>query len=453
MMKKLLLVIGVSYACITNAQVNTQLAQSLQKSLDSVCAIYNIKGVTAAVLIPGEGIWEGTYGISKPGEPVTKNMAFGMGSNTKTYVAALLLKLQQAGKLSLNDTIGKWIQGYPNIPGNVTIKQCINHTSGIAEYLSAAVNDSLLENPPKIWTLPEILSTVSAPNFAPGTSWSYSNTGYVIAGIIIEAVTGKTYQQAMHEWILDSAGYNHTFFYGEPNSAPSPGQWTMNLTGTSMVEMNSYPVNIIPQLFSLASTAGGLMCTASDNVRFWFDLVKGNLLDRSLFKEMIQVVPVSSGTSYGLGLFRLNRRINNRTVYSHGGTFLGFINENVIDTFSGAVVSVLNNQDSISNSRILSSVVPALHRHTLNLQYLSVAQPKLHQSIKVYPNPANHYLAIDEYSKLSEIKLMDLTGRVRLETVAQPQINTAELPDGMYILWATDKDGENHYYQRILIQH
>ncbi len=453
MIKKLLLLLTFSYGVLVHAQINPQMAQSLQKSLDSVCTLYNIKGATAAVLVPGQGIWEGTHGISKPNEPVNKSMAFGMGSNTKTYIAALLLKLQQAGKLSLNDTIGKWIQGYPNIPGSVTIKQCLNHTTGIAEYLSAAVNDSLLQNPPKIWTLQEMLTTVKEPNFAPGTSWSYSNTGYIIAGIIIEAVTGKTYQQAMHEWILDSAGYNHTFFYGEPNSAPLPGQWTMNLTGTSMVEMNSYQVNIIPQLFSLASTAGGLMCTASDNVRFWFDLVKGNLLDRTLFKEMLEFVPVSSGTSYGLGIFRYNRRTNGRTVYSHGGTFLGFINENVIDTFSGAVISVLTNQDSISNSRILSSVIPALHRHTLGLQYLGVNQPNTYHTLKVFPNPANDLLSISEYQNLNEIKLIDLTGKVHLYTFAQPQINIKELPDGIYMLWASDKDGENYYYQRILIQH
>jgi D-alanyl-D-alanine carboxypeptidase len=178
MIKKLLLLLTFSYGVLVHAQINPQMAQSLQKSLDSVCTLYNIKGATAAVLVPGQGIWEGTHGISKPNEPVNKSMAFGMGSNTKTYIAALLLKLQQAGKLSLNDTIGKWIQGYPNIPGSVTIKQCLNHTTGIAEYLSAAVNDSLLQNPPKIWTLQEMLTTVKEPNFAPGTSTSHARMDF-----------------------------------------------------------------------------------------------------------------------------------------------------------------------------------------------------------------------------------------------------------------------------------
>jgi D-alanyl-D-alanine carboxypeptidase len=443
------------YALYTAAQVEPQLATRLQTSLDSVCALYKIKGATAAVLLPGQGIWEGTYGVSQPNVAVTKQMAFGMGSNTKTYVAALMLKLQSKGIVDLDDTIGKWIQGYVNIPGNATIRQCLNHTSGIAEYLGAAVNDSLLGNPSKIWTLSEVLLMAPAPDFAPGTSWKYSNTGYVIAGIIIEEVTNKTFVQAMRDYLLDSAGYSNTFFYGETNNAPLPGQWTMNLTGTSMVEMNTFSINIVPQLFSLANTAGAMMSTAKDNVQFWYDLVKGNLITRDEFNEMIQLRNIATNTEYGLGIFRYNRRINNRTIYSHGGTFLGFINENAIDTFSGVAISVMTNQDSISNARLLTSFIPALHRHTLSFPYLNVSTAVAKLYVDVYPNPASEkvYITTKNVQHSLHYRLFTPDGKLHYEgDVNQQSIDVSNMPKGLYLLQLTDTETGAVSHKKVMLQ-
>jgi D-alanyl-D-alanine carboxypeptidase len=440
---------------LATAQVDPTTATSLQTSLDSVCALYKIKGATAAVLIPGQGIWEGTYGESKQSVPVTTNMAFGMGSNTKTYIAALLLKLQTQGLVDLDDSIGQWIQGYANIPGNATIRQCLNHTSGIAEYLGAAVNDSLLGNPPKIWTMREVLLMAPAPDFAPGASWKYSNTGYVIAGIIIEEVTGKTFVEAMREYLLDSAGYGNTFFYGEPNAAPVPSQWTMNLTGTSLVEMNTFSINIIPQLFSLANTAGAMFSTAKENVQFWYDLVKGNLITRDEFNEMTQLTTIASNTEYGLGIFRYNRRINNRTVYSHGGTFLGFINENAIDTFSGVAISVMTNQDSISNARLLTSFIPALHRHTLGLPYLSTKLPDASFNFTVFPNPTNgsiHVYTPDNASTL-HYQFISPDGKLQQEGLVENGIIEFQSANpGLYILQLTDTNRGTVGYKKVMVQ-
>jgi D-alanyl-D-alanine carboxypeptidase len=455
-MKKIVYLISFNiYALFSIAQVDPTTATSLQTSLDSVCALYKIKGATAAVLIPGQGIWEGTYGESKQSVPVTTNMAFGMGSNTKTYIAALLLKLQTQGLVDLDDSIGKWIQGYANIPGNATIRQCLNHSSGIAEYLGAAVNDSLLANPPKIWTLREVLLMAPAPDFAPGTSWNYSNTGYVIAGIIIEEVTGKTFVQAMREYLLDSAGYSNTFFYGEANAAPVPSQWTMNLTGTSLVEMNTYSINIIPQMFSLANTAGAMFSTAKENVQFWYDLVKGNLITREEFNEMIQLTTIATNTQYGLGIFRYNRRINNRTVYSHGGTFLGFINENAIDTFSGVAISVMTNQDSISNARLLTSFIPALHRHTLGLPYLNVNAATANLNVDVYPNPAIEKIYITTHNATQNLhyRLYSLDGKLQYEgDVIQHSIDVSDMPEGLYLLQLTDTQTGIVAYKKVMLK-
>lgn len=439
----------------STAQIDADLANRLQFSFDSVCAVYRIKGATAAVLVPGQGIWEGTYGISTTGVPVTKEMAFGMGSNTKTFVSALLVKMQSQGLLSLDDTIGKWIQGYPKINGSATIRQCINHTAGLGEYLSASINDSLLLKPSKIWALNEILLLVDTPEFTPGTSWSYSNSGYVIVGIIIEAVTGKPYAQVMREMLLEPAGYNHTFFYGETNNTPIVNQWTMNLGGNRLTEMNSYPLNFIAQLFSLANTAGGMMSTAKENAQFWYDIIKGEILLPAERRELLTTRSIGGNNEYGLGVFKYNRSFSNRTVYSHGGTFLGFINENVIDSLSGVAISVMTNQDSITNARLLASFIPPLHRQTLGFGAvgLHTTTKTLHASI--YPNPASDKIHIRTTDAKQEMQyqLFGTDGKLwKFGSIQNEMIDISGLQSGLYLLHLQDTQTGAVAQKRVLVK-
>lgn len=449
----LILIFTMNY---THAQISPQIEQRLKFVLDSVCAKHQYKGVTSSVLIPGMGIWNGVYGLSHDTITIKPTMAFGMGSNTKTFIGVLLLKMQEAQLLSLDDSIGKWIQGYPHINGKATIRQCLNHTSGIAEYLDARINDSLLNKPEKIWTKEEILGFAPAAYFNPGAGWRYSNTNYIIAGVIIETVLNKTAQAAMREWVLDSANLNHTFFYGEANSAPVPHQWTMNLSGTELVDMNTAPINIIPQMFSMAKTAGAMMTTAEDNVKFWYSLVKGNLLTTQSYKELTQWVNVNSSAAYGLGIFRMRNAINNRTILTHGGTFLGFINENMVDTLNGVTIAVLTNQDSLSNSNVANQIVKALHLVTLGIPNLSINEPMANKNLTAYPNPTHDklYLASHDGVALEQISLHDVHGKT-VDTYSWNGqfIDVASLPDGLYIIEATTNNGLYRYTKRVLIQH
>jgi len=438
------------------AQLSPQLEQRFKTVLDSVCSKYRYKGVTTSVLLPGMGIWNGVYGISHDTVTIKPQMAFGMGSNTKTFIGVLLLKMQAAQLLSLDDSIGKWIQGYPHINGKATIRQCLNHTSGIAEYLDARINDSLLNKPEKIWTKEEILGFAPAAYFNPGAGWRYSNTNYVIAGVIIEKVLNKSAQVAMREWVLDSANLNHTFFYGETNSATIPHQWTMNLTGTGLVDMNTAPINIIPQMFSMATTAGAMMTTAEDNVKFWHSLVKGNLLTPQSYKELTQWVNVNSSLVYGLGIFRMRNAINNRTILTHGGTFLGFINENMVDTLNGVTIAVLTNQDSLDNGDVSSQIMKALHLVTLDIPNLSINETIARKSLTAYPNPAHDKLFISTNNgiALDKVTICDLQGRtLDMHTWNGYFLDVSKLPNGLYLIEATSNDGHHRYTKRVMIQH
>lgn len=439
------------------AQISSDLSMRLQNALDSVCAVYKIKGTSAALLLPGVGIWKGANGISTEGNPIQTNMALGMGSNTKTYIAVLLLKMQEQGLLNLDDTIGKWIQGYPNLNTNSTIRQCLNHQAGNREYLNNQLNDSLLLNPSKIWNIEELLSFAGPANFSPGSSWNYSNTNYIIAGYIIEKVLNKSFAQAMREMVLAPNSWNNTFFFGESNAAPIPNQWTMNLNGVSLVNMNTYPINIINQLFSTASSAGAMMTTAEDNVKFWYELIKGNLISEQSKKELTQTIRLNSSSSYGLGIFRLNRLINGRTVYSHGGTFLGFINENIVDTLTGVSISVLTNQDSIDNGDLLTQVIPALHKHVLNAFPTGLNTQDVKDKVQIYPNPCSDFLhfKIEESSlQTSTYRFINSLGQTVKEGIigAEP-ISVSEIENGIYFLQIINSNSSAISTKTIWVNH
>ena len=163
-------------------------------------------------------------------------MLFGMGSDTKTYTATLILKLQEAGLLSLDDTIGKWIHNRPNINGQIRVRQLLNHTSGLFNYLQhPSWASSTYANLNRVWQPEEILPFVLAPDFAPGTGWNYSNTNYLVAGLIIKAVLNQPAYVTLRSRILAPQGLNNIFYY--PNETPTgtiPHVWSPIATHTYM---------------------------------------------------------------------------------------------------------------------------------------------------------------------------------------------------------------------------
>lgn len=432
-------------ASVIKAQVTPFIAGRLQFTLDSVCTKYKIKGTSAAVLIPNMGVWKGTNGLSEAGVPLTSDMLLGMGSNTKTHIAATLLKMQELQLLSLDDTIGKWITGYPNINGQITIRQCLNHSSGLFDYMQAdAINDSIFGNPSKIWLPEEILRMAGAPTFAPGAGWGYSNTNYIIAGIIISKVMNKPAYEAMHDLILAPNQLSHTFDYGKQGSRTIAHPWSMNMDGKVLTDMTTTP--FLDNLFSLANTAGSLLTTAEENVQFWYKLWSGQLINAQSWKEMTQTKSIGANDGYGLGIFMNSKKMNGRTFYSHGGTFFGFINENMVDTTSGVTIAVLTNQDSVSNSVLSALVMRALHKVTLNMPPTGMNDLDAHHiPVTVYPNPATNQITVDAGNMESgTIEIHDVMGKMIWNGKLSQQImtiNITEFPNGIFWIICKDDNG------------
>ena len=193
-------------AVATNATV----FQTLQQALRRACNNQGIVGASAAAVLPLDGLWLGTFGTSDGVVPVRPQTPFEVGSVTKTLVAATILRLAEEEPAEPDDTIGQLLPGFssPNISSAITIRQLLSHRAGTYQDFGddPDYRQALFTDWSRRWQPEEIFSFVKAPYFAPGTDGQYSNTGYVLLGLIIRSVTGSTVAGEMRRTVLDRAG-------------------------------------------------------------------------------------------------------------------------------------------------------------------------------------------------------------------------------------------------------
>lgn len=445
------------YSCLC-AQIPQSLNDKLNQTYDSLCGKLNIKGSSAAIIVPYMGTWKRNYGISHIGKSTDNEMLFTLGSNTKTYTATVVLKLHQMGLLNLNDTIGKWFNNVKNVKGSIKVQQLLNHTSGIASYtdnsaLWTAVNTDLGKN----WTMEEILPYIGTPTFAPGTNWDYSNSNFLLAGIIIKQITVKTLAEAYRTYIFNPCNLSKTFLLAdEKTNMDVAHHWSVSIGNTYLTDWESLGLSYIA-MNSVANSAGGLYATAEDNAKFFNALFNTKIIIAdSMLSKMKTVRNIGGGAGYGLGLFSYSN-FNGRTVYSHGGTNLGGINENLFDPINNCSISVLSNQDSVSNNLLLTQIVLNLHKQLISakagiedLTYVSG------DNFEVYPNPSNGYFNINfkglNDEKIEQILLTDLNGKSIQElngSVNDLQLQTNQ--NGVYYLLVQLSSGKTIRKKVVLI--
>lgn len=413
MKRTLLLFIALATYVSGFAQISPAYTNAFGHVLDSVCKKNNIKGVSVAIYRPGEGIWTGVYGESHAGVPITPDMHFPIGSNTKTFIATLILKMQENGLLNINDTIGTWIQ-HPHVNGQITIKQMLNHTSGLYNYTN---NDdffiALNSDYNKIWNPEDMLQFIDTPSFAAGKSWEYSNTNYLLAGIIISKIMSKPVEQVLRDMILTPQNLNHTYFF--PQEQPDgviPHGWSEYGTPLKLTDMYVELGYTNTAFLSMATTAGAIISTAEDNVKFWNLLMTGKIINSSSLALMKDFVTINTQNAYGLGLFRYSK-LNGRVIYDHGGTCFGFLNENAYDSVAGTCITVLSNQDSIDNNMLFTRVIAPLHKIVAKMPPLGITDVET-VSAGIYPNPAsdNLHVSITGNTNNANVEITNITGRL-----------------------------------------
>lgn len=261
------------------------------------------------------GVWKATSGVGdlKTGEPRSARDHFRVGSITKTFVSTVVLQLEAEGRLSLDDKVEKWLPGVVRGKGHdgreVTLRQLLNHTSGIAEYTSderfvkdVFLADGFFKNRYRTWTPRELVGIAMKhePTFAPGTDWSYSNTNYVLAGLVIEKATGNSYAHEIRARVIKPLGLTDTRVPGTDPTLPKPHSRAYSKLAET-TDGRTYDVTEFNP--SAAGAAGAMVSDADDLNRFYSALLRGKLLPKKQLAEMKDVIPLDGERGgYGLGL-------------------------------------------------------------------------------------------------------------------------------------------------------
>ncbi|MGH1280558.1 serine hydrolase domain-containing protein [Bacillus basilensis] len=267
-------------------------------------------------------------------KPMKTDFHFRIASVTKTFTATVVLQLAGENRLNLDDSIEKWLPGV--IQGNgydakqITVRQILNHTSGIADYVRSKEAD-LLTNTKKSFTAEELVKIGLSlpPDFAPGKGWLYSNTGYVLLGILIEKVTGNSYSEEIENRIIEPLELSNTFLPG--NSSVIPG--TKHARGYLQPDGASELKDVTYYNPSIGSSAGDMISTADDLNKFFSSLLGGKLLKEQQLKQMLTTVPTGFAEigRYGLGIYE-TKLPNGVSIWGHSGGIPGF------STFAGGTL-------------------------------------------------------------------------------------------------------------------
>jgi D-alanyl-D-alanine carboxypeptidase len=364
-MKKILTIAILSFSVfgLKAQSFNPLLASMLQDTLNTyVSQITNIKGMSASVYIPGQGIWTGVSGNSYAGQPITSDMRFGIASNSKLFCSVMMLKLTENNIISLEDSLKDWITiSNPNINPNITIRQLLNHTSGLSDpFFEAPWMDTILANPTRVFTPNEVLGWIGAPLFAAGTSWGYSNTNYVLAGMVAENASGFSLSTLIRDSILTPLNMDSTFIdVQEPVNGILAHRWwnrvvnpvTEDYHDTSRVGLNS-----------AVGYAGSIFSTSSEMVQWYNALFNGQLINQSSMNELTTFIATSNPNyQYGLGLSRdVTQGIR---YWGHGGRTWGYKSKILYDTCLHVSVAGLSNSDPSGMDAVAFLLYRAVKNH------------------------------------------------------------------------------------------
>ena len=406
------------------------LAQLLQHTLDSLQAHYNPIGLSAALALPDGSIWEGATGINStaPGDTLHPGLLLGIGSVSKNLTAAAMLQLEVEGLLSLDDSLGRWLPPYPNIDGSIRLRRLLNHTSGIASYTDnpafwQQVN-SALGTP--IAPTAILQNYVNAPLFAPGAGWSYSNTNYLLAGLVIEAATELPFYQAVRERLLLPQELSTVFLLPQETAPQALGHMWVDINGDGVADNFTGLGLPLTAIFSGAWASGAYCSSAADMARWIKLLMEGGVLPGASLGAMMETVQVTPGFRYGLGLYRLD--LQGQQWWGHDG-YIFYQAMVLYQPELGIGMAVLSNDGEFEEMGPVFLALASTYQHYL---VTSATHLAFRGGIAVAPNPFTDEIVLDFSTapRAGRLQLLDAQGR----TVAA-SVLPAGLPSGPSFRW------------------
>ena len=345
--------------CAFNSKAQTvdYLSPDLRIRIDRIASqVLDATGVPSASLAlvqHGKTVYTHSYGLAHldPAVAATPEMRYSIGSISKQFTAAAILLLEENKKLSLDDPVGKYLPGLTR--GNeVTIRQVLSHTSGYQDYW------------PEDYTMTTMLGPVAAQqiidtwakkplDFEPGTQWQYSNTNFVIAGRIVEVVSGEPYFDFLTKHIFRPLGMKSVWNSDQSKLGPADAApYIRNALG---------PLRPAPKEGQGWMYAAGELAMTPHDLAMWDQsLIAQSLLKPESYKEMFTEVKLKNGDGahYGLGV-EVRDRNGHRSI-EHSGEVSGFVSDNEVLIDDGAAVAVLTNQDAVGAAGAIAHLAAPL---------------------------------------------------------------------------------------------
>lgn len=272
---------------------------------------------------------------------------FRIASVTKPFVATVVLELVGEGKLGLDDSVERWLPSLVPNGGNITVRELLNHTSGIYDYTDdSGLSQARIADPLHIWSPRQLVAVATSHPalFAPGEGWAYSNTNYVILGLVVESVTGTPLEQQLRSRLFDPLALVSTAYVPQVDTSGSLAHGFIGSASFPDIPRGTL-IDVTPALNgSWFWGAAAIVSNGDDVTKFFASLLGGHVLPANLLAAMKTITPRSpDGYRYGLGLTRVQTRCG--TAYGHIGDFTAYRNVALAKSNGKRVVDVMVNVD------------------------------------------------------------------------------------------------------------
>lgn len=340
-----LLTVAVVASCPSTTQasapeVPAEMVRTLQDRIDLWARRDTHHGVSASVVLADGAQWAGTAGESAPGVPLDAGDLIQIASITKTMTAAVILQLVDEGVLRLEDTVSRWLAPIANVNGAITLRQLLNHTSGVANYTGAglALGQAIADDPSHVFTPHELLRFAGAASFAPGASTQYTNAAFLLLGMVAEQATGRAITELYRQRLFGPLGLDAILMPGlEEPTRPVAVAYP---SGSAINPMDHL------SLLSIGHSAFGLLSNASTVARWGHALISGSVISERSQQEMRTMVAAAGNiqgeTGSGLGIRGYEYLDRKQFGHSGGATFGSSLL--LFDPQPGVTVAVVMNQ-------------------------------------------------------------------------------------------------------------
>lgn len=322
------LVAGLLVSNLFCARDTRPLDLRVQEALAATLEDKGVRGASAAIILPGGELHRICAGTSHDSVRMEPDMLFATGSITKNMVAALILQLQEEGRLSLDDPLEKWLAPIPHVDGAITIRQLLNHTSGIFMFWeNQRLWDDRIAFRDSLFTPDAVLSYLKEPHFAPGKDFRYSNTNYLLLALIATRATHASLSAEFRRRFWEPLHLTSTCLALEE---PLPRDRLAHVWGDNFENDGSNrDLTLLPRASHESITYGssGVFTTAGELALWCHALFHGKVLQPASLAGMLDFTPRSRTSwceGYGLGVQEFRRSITDGEVaYGHGGGNIG----------------------------------------------------------------------------------------------------------------------------------